>query len=307
VIGPRALAVALALPTLVSLLPARAQAQTPAPAPATPNVSWKLDGAITVAALVGAQLVSLLPVDQTTLWKKELLPFDTHLQGRMSNTASETSDVLAAVDVFTPVPLLFGQAGGLNEASGRRLLVFAETLAVSHLLNATAKYLVGRPRPHVYSTDPRIQRYAKDEGKDSYLSFYSGHASLTFAASVAGSYLFSQASSDARSRAAVWGFELTLAGAATRLRTRAGKHFYSDVIVGFIMGTAVGFAVPRLHGGPAYHPTGGEWAVMAAAPLVGVAIAQLLPAPPDVLEPLASVALPFVTPGGGGIMLTRAF
>jgi membrane-associated phospholipid phosphatase len=295
VIGPRALAVAVALPALVSLLPARAQAQTP-PAPATPNVSWGRDGAITAAALVGAGLASFIPVDTTVRWKSQLLPFDDQLEGRLSSTASAESDTL-----------LVGQAGGFDEASGSRLLVYAETLAVSTLLNVTTKYLVGRPRPYVYSDDPRLKRYAGAAGKDSHLSFYSGHASTTFAASVAGAYLFSQSATDARSRAAVWGFELALAGAATRLRTRAGKHFYSDVLVGLVVGTAVGFGVPRLHGGPAYRPTGGEWAVIGAAPVVGVAIAQLFPAPADVLEPLGPVALPFLTPGGGGLMLTRAF
>jgi membrane-associated phospholipid phosphatase len=306
VIGPRALAVAVALPALVSLLPARAQAQTP-PAPATPNVSWGRDGAITAAALVGAGLASFIPVDTTVRWKSQLLPFDDQLEGRLSSTASAESDMLLAVDVATPAALLVGQAGGFDEASGRRLLVYAETLAVSTLLNVTTKYLVGRPRPYVYSDDPRLKRYAGAAGKDSHLSFYSGHASTTFAASVAGAYLFSQSATDARSRAAVWGFELALAGAATRLRTRAGKHFYSDVLVGLVVGTAVGFGVPRLHGGPAYRPTGGEWAVIGAAPVVGVAIAQLFPAPADVLEPLGPVALPFLTPGGGGLMLTRAF
>ena len=53
----------------------------------------------------------------------------------------------------------------------------------------------------------------------------------------------------------MWGFELALAGATANLRTRAGRHFYSDVIVGAIVGAGVGFAVPRLHGGPAYTPS----------------------------------------------------
>jgi len=36
-------------------------------------------------------------------------------------------------------------------------------------------------------------------------------------------------------------------------------------------------------------------------------LAQLLPAKPSIMEPLTPVALPFITPGGGGMMLAQAF
>jgi hypothetical protein len=270
-------------------------------------VSWARDGAITAAAATGALLAHLIPVDVTAVWQRQLLPVDRNLEGRLSVSASDQSDIIAAVDVVVPAALIVGQEGALDGASGRRLLVYGETLAVSLLLNNATKYLVGRPRPYVYTKDPRLQAYAESAGKDSRLSFYSGHASTTFAASVAGSYLFAQAATDGHARAAIWGVELTLASCATRLRTRAGKHFYSDVIVGLVVGSAVGYAVPRLHGGPSYHPSGTEWVAIGVSPVVGVAIAQLLPARPDILEPLAPVALPYVVPGGGGVMLTRAF
>ena len=135
--------------------------------------------------------------------------------------------------------------------------------------------------PYVYSDDPRLRAYAEHEGKDSHLSFFSAHASNTFAASVAGSYLFAQASTDKSARAGVWGVELALAAATARLRTRAGKHFYSDVIVGAIVGVGVGYLTPRLHGGPAYRPSAAEWVVIGTAPLAGLALAQLLPGQAD--------------------------
>jgi len=301
----RAIGFALAVPVLACLGPARAAAQT-APQP-PPNVSWARDGAITIAAVAGAGLARLIPVDTTAVWTRQLLPVDRGLEGRLSVSASDQSDVIAAVDVVVPAALLVGQEGALDGTSGRRLLVYGETLAVSLLLNNATKYLVGRPRPYVYSDDPRVRAYAERAGKDSRLSFYSGHASTTFAASVAGSYLLAQAATDAHARAAVWGFEIALASCATRLRTRAGKHFYSDVLVGLVVGSAVGYAVPRLHGGPSYRPSGTEWAAIGLAPVVGVAVAQLLPARPDVLEPLGTVALPYLVPGGGGVMLARAF
>jgi hypothetical protein len=284
---------------LVVVAPARAQAEL--------DVSWKRDGAITGGALVGVALASLIPVDRSTLWRTQLLPGDSHLEGRLSASAAATSDVLGAVDVVTPLGLLVGQGGGFAEANDRRLLVYSEAVAVSLFVNSVTKYLVRRPRPYVYSHDPRVQAYTERQGKDSHLSFFSGHASTTFAASVAGSYLYAQVATDTRSRAAVWGFELALAGATADLRTRAGKHFYSDVIVGALVGAGVGFFVPRLHGGPVYKPSSTDWIVIASAPVAGVILGELLPAKASTLEPLGTIALPFVTPGGGGLLLARTF
>jgi hypothetical protein len=291
---------------VVSVVPA-ARAQSQSPASSSLDVRWGRDGAITGAAVVGAALASLIPVDTTTRWQRQLLPADAGLEGKFSQQAAATSDMLAAIDVIAPLALLVGQGGGFNADSDRRLLVYDEALVVSLFINSVTKYLVGRPRPYVYSDDPRLRAYADGQGKDSHLSFFSGHASTTFAASVAGSYLFAQASADRAARAGVWGFELALAAATARLRTRAGKHFYSDVIVGAIVGAGVGYLVPRLHGGPVYSPSAAEWVVIGTAPLAGLALAQVLPALPTIMEPLTPIALPFITPNGGGMMLAQAF
>jgi hypothetical protein len=280
--------------------------QTAATESTTPKVRWAVDGTITAAAVLGAGLAALIPVDTSTRWRTQLLPFDRRLEGRMSASAAKTSDVTGAVDVFVPLGLLLGQSG-MTRDYGKRALVYGEAVMVSVFLNGVTKYLVGRPRPYAYSEDPQVQTYAEHQGKDSHLSFYSGHASTTFAASVAGAYLFAQATPDHRARAAVWGFELALAGATANLRTRAGKHFYSDVIVGALVGAAVGFAVPRLHGGPRVHLSAAEWVAIGAAPFVGAGLAQLLPAKADINVPLQALVLPWASPSGGGILLARSF
>jgi membrane-associated phospholipid phosphatase len=302
-----ALAVAAAASSAAVLLaPARAAAQaTPQPPPQL-DVSWARDGIITGAAAAVAGLAALIPVDTSTRWSRQLVPFDDGLEGRLSVSASSMSDAMLTIDVAMPVGLLVGQ-GGLTEANDRRLLIYAESLGVSLALNSVTKYLVGRPRPYVYSDDPRVKAYAASQGKDSHLSFFSGHASTTFTASVAGAYLYSQAATDKTSRAAVWGFELALAAATARMRTRAGKHFYSDVIVGTIVGAGVGFLVPRLHGGPVYSPSAAEWIVIGVAPLAGIGIGQILPAQETTIAPLTPIALPYIVPGGGGIIMARRF
>ena len=48
-------------------------------------------------------------------------------------------------------------------------------------------------------------------------------------------------------RWAVWAGALALAGATAALRVAAGRHFFTDVVVGAAAGSAVGFGLPYLH------------------------------------------------------------
>jgi hypothetical protein len=114
---------------------------------------------------------------------------------------------------------------------------------------------------------------------DAGLSFYSGHAALSFAAAVSGSYLYARRTPDARARALMWGVELGLATATANLRVRAGRHFYSDVLVGALLGSAAGVAVPLLHSEPGhrYRPSGADAAAMAAGVSAGALVSQLVP------------------------------
>jgi membrane-associated phospholipid phosphatase len=240
-----------------------------------PRLSLAWDSGV-VAASSAAMLLSLLiPVDQDARWHTQLLPFDGHLEGRYSAKAAKVSDALLAIDVAVPPVLLLGQ--GIDEKTSRRTVVYCEALLVSLALDSLVKPLVGRPRPYTYGDDPALIARTQSEGKDSHLSFYSRHASTTFAASVSGAMLFAQSTSDTNARAAVWFAELGLASATADLRTRAGMHFYSDVLVGAVVGSAVGVAIPYLHGGRKAHLSKLEWLAIVLGPLVGVAVGELLP------------------------------
>jgi hypothetical protein len=255
----------------LAVSPGVAHAQAAPPEP--PRVNWALDSGITIASVVGTGLAGLIAVPAQERWQRQLLPLDDGLLGQVSGSAAQLSDVLAAVEVTTPLALFL--SAGLEDDTARRSLIYGETLGLSLLANNVVKYIVRRPRPYVYSDDPRVQVYARAEGADSHLSFYSGHASTTFAAAVAGSYLFAQRSTDENARAFVWGFTLATASATATLRTRAGKHFYSDVIVGAVIGAAFGLGVPYLHGGTRPQLSRPEIIAITVAPLAGIAIAAL--------------------------------
>ena len=281
------------------------------------DVGYGRDGAITAAAFAVAGAMTLLPVDAQARWSHELLPFDYRVRTNFSASAAKTSDILLVLAIAAPA--VRELTLGWNEETGKRSLVYAEALGAGLALNAIAKYTVGRPRPYTYSEDPRIQAYSDHEGRDSRLSFFSGHACTTFAAAVAGGYLYSQATTDTTARALTWGIGLTLASATANLRVRAGKHFYSDILVGAVVGAGVGTLVPYLHYRDRDHNalSRGEWVAIGAGPIAGILISQLLPFKRDITLPLAdpkaesapTVVLPWIAPRGqgGGMMLARLF
>lgn len=272
-------------------------------------------GAIVGITAVGAFGFSLIPIrEQAELWQSELLGSDVGVHDNFSRRASHISDGLLAASLVAPVAYLTGST--IEDADGDRLLVYGQSMAINAAFAQAAKYLVQRPRPYLYSKDPAVQSYARMQGADARRSFYSGHASLSFGAAVTGAYLLG-ASTDSRSaRALAWGAGLFTASAAANMRVRAGKHFYSDVLIGSAVGITVGYIVPALNAdGAPYVPSGEEIAIAGAGIFAGLLVSQLLPLEKKrsevTLDPKASVLsrvqlTPVPMPNGFGFGLTGA-
>lgn len=300
-VTPWRTAACAALCVLLGASSARAQQEARAV-----DVEVGIDGAITVGALAGALLMTFVPVDTGDRWRSEIFGSVDHgVRDNFSMSADAISDALIAGTIAAPVLLHIG--GGLDDDAGRSLLLYGETLSVSLVANAVTKFLVQRPRPYNYHGDERVQRFARGEGKDSHTSFYSGHSSTAFAAAVGGAYLFAVASDDRDSKALIWMIQLGMATATANLRVRAGRHFYSDVVIGAVLGSAVGFLVPALHAeGGVYRPSGLELGAMAAGVVAGTLASELLPVDEDILTPIGAGTLrlvPMAHDSGAGLAL----
>jgi membrane-associated phospholipid phosphatase len=272
------------------------------------HVSYPREGAVIGALGAGSLLLSTVPTDTSTRWEHELLPWDHSVRGHHSDSASARSDTIAALTVAAPVFAVMG--GGVDESAAHRGMIYVESVSLAMFLNATAKYLVQRPRPYVYSTDPDVVRMVEGQEKDSHLSFFSGHSALVFTAAVAGSYLYGAQSPDEASRATLWGVELAMASATASLRVRAGKHFYSDVILGALVGAGVGATVPRLYldASDRYSPSAAEVGAMAGGVVVGTTAAWLMPVTEDVRVRTGGVGvMPLPLSGGAGLAVGGVF
>jgi membrane-associated phospholipid phosphatase len=252
------------------------------PPPVSLRATQSVDMPITVGALGLAVLPIAIPERPHRPWEHELVDaIDLDSRDNFSPRAATISDVSLALTLAAPAVYL--SSTSLTDDESTRLSLYTETLAVDLALVQLAKYAVQRPRPYTYGRSAAARAYAKAEGDDAYRSFYSSHAAMGFGAAVAGAYLFGAGHADPHARAAVWGLGLTSAAFTANLRVRAGKHFYSDVLVGAIVGSAIGYAVPALHvsprspGAPAYSPNGGDLALGAAGILVGTLASELIP------------------------------
>ena len=108
------------------------------------------------------------------------------------------------------------------------------------------KNAVRRPRPFVYNPDPTIPLNIKLK-PDARRSFFSGHTSTTAAMSFLTAKMYSDFHPNSDARPFFWGAAAIIPAATGYLRVRGGKHFPTDVITGYIVGTLVGILVPALH------------------------------------------------------------
>jgi len=241
------------------------------------TVDGPIDGAVQAVAIGAGLGFSLIPMrEHTELWSNEMMELDRSVRDNFSRRAAHVSDALLAGSIAAPVMYLTGST--IDDADGDRLLIYAQSMGINAALAQGTKRLVQRPRPYMYSKDPVVRRYAKEHGDDGYLSFYSGHAALSFGAAVTGAYLLGASSDNKLARGMSWGIGLMAASATANLRVRAGKHFYSDVLIGAAIGTAVGYVVPALHADARpYVPSGQEIAAAACGIIAGVMVSQLIP------------------------------
>lgn len=124
--------------------------------------------------------------------------------------------------------------------TGKAALVYFESLSVAMFLNQVVKFIVARERPIV-----RHLSGSEKDRPDTRLSFYSGHTTAAFAMATAGSMLLQM--KEWKYSNAAWVVNMSLAATVGYLRIAADKHYFSDVIIGALIGIAAGIIVPKLH------------------------------------------------------------
>ena len=185
-------------------------------------------------------------VPDSTLINKNFDPenifwLDKALMSNYNKTISDISDVLLISNVLLPVIYNYNYASS-NTATF--MAMYFENVLSTIALTTMVKSIVRRPRPMRYYSD--LPEYMLDD-KDTYYSFFSGHSSISFASVVFTSELYSKLNPDSDYISYIWSLSLLSAATTATLRVLAGKHFFTDVLTGAVVGSFVGWLIPKLH------------------------------------------------------------
>lgn len=163
---------------------------------------------------------------------------------RSSFKAASFSDKFLGASTFLPLGLFANEPSA--EEAGTVGLMWAETFLITGALTNLVKKSVKRNRPFVFNGEPLPSGYDKFD-KDARFSFFSGHTSISAASSFFTAQVFAHNNPDSNMRPVFWTTAAVFPAVTGFLRQRAGKHFWTDVIVGYAVGAAVGILVPKLH------------------------------------------------------------
>ena len=185
----------------------------------------------------------------------------SHWHWKDGGRASAISHGTVAAAIAWPMIALTAVHDGVGGEWGRDQVVATESVLIGLLSADLAKRLARRSRPAVVFEREPIRN------TDDVHSFFSSHASTAFAAAAAAGTIASRRHSADASW--IWAGGLGLAGTTSYLRVAATRHYFSDVLVGSAVGTAVGMILPRVF--DEWHvPDGSAQAAVTTSPLVGL-------------------------------------
>lgn len=137
---------------------------------------------------------------------------------------------IAASPLLTP---LFSEHSYIDT-----LMLSMQAMAITALVTSAAKLIVARERPRSY------YRSRRPSGTSDNLSFFSGHTALAFSAASSVAYLIGREHPDVAP--IVWPVAMSAALTVGYLRLASEDHYFSDVVIGAIVGTTAGILVPLL-------------------------------------------------------------
>lgn len=211
---------------------------------------WKKDG-LWVGAGLGGSVAGLLignektpftEADLQALDKNDVFLLDRWAAGNYSISASVASDYPFYGSFAVPFALLLDDK--INNETATVLGLYFESLATTSAMFTLTAGFVDRPRPLVYSEDAPLQRRLR---KTSKRSFYSGHVAACATALFFTAKVYSDFHPEANLGPYLWGAAITVPAIVGYLRLKAGKHYLTDIVLGYTLGALTGYLVPHLH------------------------------------------------------------
>jgi membrane-associated phospholipid phosphatase len=223
-------------------------AQTPYASPY--SLSWKLDapmagvsiGLHTSYLLLKRKLQPLTEAQILALRREDVWAFDRSPTYNWSRPAAHVSDGLMFFAMASPALLLLD--GNIRRDAGKISVMGLQVFALNTGITNLTKILVQRTRPFVYNPDAPMDYKTRADAR---LAFFSGHTSVASSMSFFTAKVFHDYNPNSRARPYIWASAALVPAVTGYLRWRAGKHFITDILVGYAVGAVVGILVPELH------------------------------------------------------------
>ena len=164
-----------------------------------------------------------------------------------SKTAKTISDICLTTSIIPPLLLAFDRPTA-DDGRGTHTVMMLESFVLTWGATGITKRIARRPRPFMYNDDLYHFPMALRRSENGRQSFFSGHTSVTSAMYFFTAATFSEYYPDSDWKPWVWGASVSVPALTGFLRVKAGKHFPTDVIVGYAVGALIGgVLVPALH------------------------------------------------------------
>lgn len=184
---------------------------------------------------------TLAPVSYSSqsVWKPER--WVTKLD---NSRASKASDILLYTSQVTPALLLISKD---TRSDWRVYAMGAEAIGLTAALTSFTKAITDRKRPYVYNPNTPASDITSDNAVQ---SFFSGHTAMASVSTFYFARVFADYHPDSKWKPWVWTMATALPLATATMRVVAGRHFPTDVLVGYVVGAGIGYLVPTLHKWP---------------------------------------------------------
>ena len=156
--------------------------------------------------------------------------------------SARLSDALMFTAIASPLLLMSSQK--IRRDWEKPAVLGVEVFFLNLGLTSLTKELVRRPRPYVYNPNAPM---SLKTSRDATTSMYSGHTSTAASMSMFSAMTLQHYHKGAKWMPLVWTSAIILPLGTGILRYRAGKHFWSDIITGYVAGSLTGLLVPVLH------------------------------------------------------------
>ena len=180
--------------------------------------------------------------DINLLNSEDVNSFDRGATNNFSSSAKDISDVVLYTSATLPFITYFSKK--CRASAGPIAIMFLETGLINSGITNIVKSTTKRYRPYNYNplvdTDTKL-------GDQSRRSFFSGHASNTAAFAFLTARIITDIHPNMKRKYLVWTTAATIPAVIGYLRVKAGRHFPTDVITGYLVGASIGYFIPSLH------------------------------------------------------------